>query len=66
MICNRPLVFVHTCKLGLEGMVSKRKDSRVIETLARLDQEQEPDAAPAARGARARSHAEGGMAASMP
>ena len=27
MICNRPLVFVHACKLGLEGMVSKRKDS---------------------------------------
>jgi bifunctional non-homologous end joining protein LigD len=23
-----PLVFQHTCKLGLEGIVSKRKDSR--------------------------------------
>jgi bifunctional non-homologous end joining protein LigD len=23
-----PLVFAHACKLGLEGMVSKRKDSR--------------------------------------
>jgi ATP-dependent DNA ligase len=22
-----PLVFVHACKLGLEGIVSKRKDS---------------------------------------
>ena len=23
-----PLVFAHACKLGLEGIVSKRKDSR--------------------------------------
>jgi ATP-dependent DNA ligase len=23
-----PIVFAHTCKLGLEGIVSKRKDSR--------------------------------------
>jgi len=23
-----PLVFTHACKLGLEGIVSKRKDSR--------------------------------------
>jgi ATP-dependent DNA ligase len=25
---DRPLVFHHACKLGLEGIVSKRKDSR--------------------------------------
>jgi bifunctional non-homologous end joining protein LigD len=25
-----PLVFAHACKLGLEGIVSKRKDSRYI------------------------------------
>jgi len=38
-----PLVFQHACKLGLEGIVSKRKDSPLpLEMLAGLDQEQEP------------------------
>jgi ATP-dependent DNA ligase len=27
---DRPLVFQHACKLGLEGIVSKRRDSRYI------------------------------------
>jgi hypothetical protein len=38
---DRPLVFHHACKLGLEGIVSKRKDSRYRWPLAGLDQEQE-------------------------
>src|SRR5262245_25535491 len=33
-----PTVFAHACKMGLEGIVSKRKAS----AFARLDQEQEP------------------------
>jgi bifunctional non-homologous end joining protein LigD len=27
---NGPSVFEHACKLGLEGIVSKRKDSRYV------------------------------------
>src|SRR6516164_1135616 len=37
---NGPLVFQHACKLGLERIVSKRKDSR-YGALAGLDHEQE-------------------------
>jgi hypothetical protein len=38
-----PLVFAHACKMGLEGIVSKRKDSPYrLGALAGLDQEQEP------------------------
>jgi bifunctional non-homologous end joining protein LigD len=37
------LVFAHACKLGLEGIASKRKDSRYpLGALAGLGQEQEP------------------------
>jgi ATP-dependent DNA ligase len=33
-----PLVFAHACKLGLEGILSKRKDSRHrVRHLAALD-----------------------------
>jgi bifunctional non-homologous end joining protein LigD len=35
-------VFLHACKLGLEGIVSKRKGSRYSGTFAGLAQEQEP------------------------
>jgi hypothetical protein len=36
-----PTVFGHACKMGLEGIVSKRKDYR-SGPLARLAQEQKP------------------------
>ena len=48
-----PLVFAHACKLGLEGIVSKRKDFALsVRTIAGLDQEQEPGAVPLSRGLR--------------
>jgi hypothetical protein len=37
-----PTVFAHACKMGLEGIVSKRKTSRSQWPLTGLDQEQEP------------------------
>ena len=38
-----PTVFAHACKLGLEGIVSKRKDFRLpFRPLARLAQDEEP------------------------
>ena len=38
-----PTVFAHACKMGLEGIVSKRKDLALpLRPLARLAQEQEP------------------------
>jgi bifunctional non-homologous end joining protein LigD len=41
-----PLVFAHACKMGLEGIVSKRKDSRYTSGRSTaLDQEQEPECA---------------------
>ena len=50
-----PLVFAHACKLGLEVIVSKRKDSGVqVRPLAALDQEQEPSRASDAAGGRGR------------
>ena len=41
-----PTVFQHACKLGLEGIVSKRKDFALqLGPFAALDQEQEPERA---------------------
>jgi hypothetical protein len=41
-----PTVFAHARKLGLEGIVSKRKDSRLpFRPLARLAQNEEPGCA---------------------
>ena len=41
-----PLVFHYACKLGLEGIVSKRRDSPLFfRSLAALDQEQESECA---------------------
>jgi hypothetical protein len=38
-----PVVFEHACKMGLEGIVSKRKDSSYpLGPLTALGQEQEP------------------------
>jgi hypothetical protein len=37
-----PLVFHHACKLGLEGIVSKREDSLSLGALAGLAQIEEP------------------------
>ena len=38
-----PTVFAHACKMGLEGIVSKRQDSNLLQQpLANLAQEQEP------------------------
>jgi hypothetical protein len=39
---NGPLIFAHACKLGFEGIVSKRRVSSLpLGALAALDQEQE-------------------------
>jgi hypothetical protein len=46
-------VFAHACKMGLEGIVSMRKDSRYRSgALAGLDQEQEPEHARGEAGSR--------------
>jgi len=34
-----PTIFAHACKVGLEGIVSKRKDQRMHERFAGLVQE---------------------------
>ena len=34
---NGPTVFAHACKMGLEGIVSKRKDSRYAPGARRID-----------------------------
>jgi ATP-dependent DNA ligase len=47
-----PLVFQHACKLGLEGIVSKRRDSLYSSGLAALDQVEEPDRAGSEAGSR--------------
>jgi len=39
-----PTIFAHACKMGLEGLVSKRKDS-MLRPLARLAQDEEPGGA---------------------
>jgi ATP-dependent DNA ligase len=46
-----PTVFVHVCKMGLEGIVSKRKDSRYVGPVNGLAQEQEPSERGSAAGA---------------
>jgi hypothetical protein len=48
-----PTVFAHACKLGLEGIVSKRKDFTLsFRPLAALDQKQEPKRARGKAGIR--------------
>ena len=49
-------VFAHACKIGPEGIVSKRKTVLPLRPLARLDQEQEPGL----RGGAARGGGESG------
>ena len=47
-----PDVFHHACMMGLEGIVSKRKDCGTFRPLAALDQEQEPERAGGETGSR--------------
>jgi hypothetical protein len=47
-----PTVFHHACKLGLEGIVSKHKNSRYRSGPSGLDQEQEPERAGGEAGSR--------------
>jgi hypothetical protein len=55
MSTSTRLVFVHACKMGLEGIVSKRKDSPYRSgRSAALDQEQEPHRASGEMGSRGR------------
>ena len=50
-----PLVFAHACKMGLEGIVSKRKDSPYrLGALAALDQKREPGLCGGEAGSRGR------------
>jgi hypothetical protein len=50
---GRPIVFRHACKLGLEGIVSKRLGSRLsFRLLARLAEVQEPGRASGEGGRR--------------
>ena len=48
-------VFAHVCRLGLEGIVSKRTDapyrSRAVEGVAQVEEPGERGSAPRARGA---------------
>jgi hypothetical protein len=39
------LVFQHACKLGYEGIISKREDSPTVQSLPRLDQAEESEVA---------------------
>ena len=59
-----PLVFHYACKLGLEGIVSKRRDSPLFfRSLAALDQEQESECAGSDTGSGGRLGAMEGLSA---